>query len=224
MKILLVDDEDTILRVLGDFLGDCGHCTRAASNGAEALTKIEANSDTDLILSDIRMPTMDGIHLLKAARVRHPGIPVVLMTGHGDESIAIAALREGAHGYLKKPVKLDELLSTVEQLEERKILELQVLAEYKELLANDQEPSMVGASRAVAQILTCVNSAHKDLGSLADLCNALGNWGRDVAKNTEDTIDDATFLLDELPGLLSSIWGELNRIEYLVGRGSHDSR
>ena len=97
MNILLVDDEEPILQVIGDFLRDCGHDVLSAGDGAEALKLLESCGDRELVVSDIRMPKLDGLGFLRAARVRHPGMPVVLMTGHGDEQVAIAALQEGAH-------------------------------------------------------------------------------------------------------------------------------
>ncbi|MBN97649.1 MAG: hypothetical protein CME16_00160, partial [Gemmatimonadetes bacterium] len=134
MKILLVDDEKSILQVIGDFLSDCGYDVILAGDGSEALQRLEELEDIGLIISDIRMPKMDGLDLLKAVRVRFPGIPATLMTGHGDEQLAIDALQEGAQGYLKKPLKFDDLLEHIAQVEARDHLEEQVLNEYNNLL------------------------------------------------------------------------------------------
>ena len=111
MEILVVDDEQSILQVVGDFLADCDYGVATACDGSAALEVLEQRTDIDLIVSDIRMPKMDGLALLKAARVRYPGISVILMTGHGDEQVAIAALHEGAQDYLKKPIQFREFLN-----------------------------------------------------------------------------------------------------------------
>ena len=128
MQLLIVDDQEQILSVLGDFLEDCGHDVVKASDGAEAMKMLGETDRIEAILSDIRMPKMNGIDFLKGVRLRHPGIPVVLMTGHGDESIATTALQEGAFNYLKKPVRLEDLMSCVSRIEERSQLEERVLS------------------------------------------------------------------------------------------------
>jgi two-component system, NtrC family, sensor kinase len=140
MEILLVDDEKHILKIIGDFLIDCGYEVCTASDGTEALQVLEKKESVGLVLSDIRMPRQDGLELLRAARVRFPGIPIVLMTGHGDEEVAVAALHEGAQDYLKKPVKLVELLDRIEQIEGRNQLESQVLGQYQKRLPSGAEP------------------------------------------------------------------------------------
>lgn len=129
MVILLVDDEEDIHLTIGRFLADLGHEVVAAADGGEALKFLEKADEVDLVLSDIRMPGINGIELLQAVRVRYPGTQVVLMTGHGDESTATAALRHGASDYLKKPVSLETLLAYVERIEERKKLEAEFAAD-----------------------------------------------------------------------------------------------
>ena len=130
MYILIVDDEKSILKVVGDFLKDCEHKVVCAEDGAGALHILEEREEIDLIISDIRMPKLDGIRLLQAVRVRFPGIPVILMTGHGDESVAIAALEQGAQYYLKKPIKFAQLMDCIDQVETRHRLESQVADDY----------------------------------------------------------------------------------------------
>jgi PAS domain S-box-containing protein len=129
MNILLVDDESHILEVIGDFLRDCGHNSVNACDGFGALNALESQGSIDLVISDIRMPNMDGIEFLKTVRIRYPGTPVILMTGHGDEAVAVLALQQGAFDYLKKPIKLNELLQRVEQVAERNRLESEALSE-----------------------------------------------------------------------------------------------
>jgi PAS domain S-box-containing protein len=131
MVILLVDDEAQILQVLGEFLAECGYEICRAKDGKEALQVLEEEGEVGLVISDIRMPRLDGLRLLRAVRVRFPGIPVVLMTGHGDEEVAVSALQEGATNYLKKPIKLNDLLECVEQVEARGRLESELLGDYQ---------------------------------------------------------------------------------------------
>ena len=152
MQLLIVDDQQQILNVIGDFVADCGHEVITATNGAEALEKLEDASHVGAVLSDIRMPKMDGIDFLKGVRVRFPGIPVVLMTGHGDESIATAALQLGAFDYLKKPVSLTDLMSCINRIEERARLEESVIADYRQFTGS--EMNAVDADRPASSTET----------------------------------------------------------------------
>ena len=116
MHILLVDDDEKIRSAIGNFLADRGHRLATASDGVEALERLEADRP-DLVLCDIRMPGMNGLLLLQAARARFPHVPVILMTGDRDVDTAIAAFRSGAQDYLKKPIKLRELIACIERLQ-----------------------------------------------------------------------------------------------------------
>lgn len=139
MKILLVDDEKDIHRSIGDFIGDMGHEVVSAYNGQEALSCLEDANDIGLVFTDIRMPVLDGLKLLQAVRVRFPGLPVVLMTGHGDESVAMAALQHGAYEYLKKPVRLKEVLAFIQRASQRRSLEDQLVRESRLLVERHRQ-------------------------------------------------------------------------------------
>ena len=120
MRILLVDDDEHVLHTLAEALVDIGHELLCAPNASQALGSLD---DCELIITDVRMPGMDGLELLSTIRGRRPDLPVVLITGHGDEDTAIAALQRGAADYLRKRLRLRSLtaaISKVErQLEER---------------------------------------------------------------------------------------------------------
>jgi two-component system nitrogen regulation response regulator NtrX len=119
MNILLVDDDGDLRRSIGDFLANRGHRVQFATDGHEALTHLEQTAP-DLILSDIGMPGMDGIELLRGIRKRFDDLPVILMTGHGTLETAIDALRQRAYDYLKKPVHLEELLACIDRVEDNR--------------------------------------------------------------------------------------------------------
>jgi len=127
MRILLVDDEDITLETVGDFLEDCDHEVVRARNGAEALKRLEEHHDTGLVISDIRMPEMDGTQLLQVLRLRLPGVPVILITGHGDEDTAVEAFHYGVYDYMRKPIKLEELMACIERVEREAALESDLL-------------------------------------------------------------------------------------------------
>lgn len=115
MDILLVDDDDEVRRAIGQFLIGRGHHLQTASDGAEAL-RFLVDHPPDLVISDIQMPGMDGIAFLKAVRREFPDLPVILMTGYATVETAIAALRNRAYDYLKKPIQLEELLTCIQRL------------------------------------------------------------------------------------------------------------
>jgi two-component system response regulator AtoC len=107
-RILLVDDDPAILRSLADALSDFGVEVEQAASAEEALGNL-ARATPDLVVSDIRMPGMDGIELLQLVRERVPDVDVVLMTAYNDMPTVVRAMREGAFDFLVKPIDLLEL-------------------------------------------------------------------------------------------------------------------
>lgn len=123
MHILLVDDADESRTSLAGFLRDLGHQVTECANGTEALS-LFSPADHHLVLSDIRMPGLSGIDLLRAIRKEpaNSGVDVILLTGYGNMDTAVEALRAGAYDYLLKPVNLTELVNTIERAAERRML------------------------------------------------------------------------------------------------------
>lgn len=113
-RVLLADDEPTLLRAYGRLLREAGYLVEAASDGTTA-ARLLAQSDFDVIVTDISMPGMDGVELLRRVRERDLDVPVVLMTGSPDVDTAVRAIEYGALRYLVKPVSTDELVTTVDR-------------------------------------------------------------------------------------------------------------
>src|ERR1700733_12110654 len=111
-RVLLVDDEAALRDVLTRWLTRAGHVVDAASDGIEAASLLERNA-YDVIVSDVTMPGLDGVALLRLARARDADVPVVLVTGAPHLEGAIEAMRLGAVDYLVKPVHLDKLSRVV---------------------------------------------------------------------------------------------------------------
>jgi two-component system NtrC family response regulator len=107
--VLIVDDEKNYPLILSAVLADEGFETLTANSGQEAL-QILASSDVDLILTDMKMPTMDGIELLEKIKERDPDIPVIMMTAHGTVEKAVEAMQKGAYTYILKPFDNDRLV------------------------------------------------------------------------------------------------------------------
>ena len=114
-RILVVDDKQSFRFMIKGYLDDAGYQTNCVAGGAEALAELE-HTRFDLVLSDMVMPDMDGVMLLRQVRSRHPQIPFMLVTAHGSVDNAVAAMKEGADDYLLKPLNREELLVVVERL------------------------------------------------------------------------------------------------------------
>jgi len=112
IRIVVADDEEIVLSLLRDTLEDEGHAVDVAANGPEALKLIEA-SPPDLIITDIRMPHMDGIELASRARQLCPDLVVIFMTGYADLNSAKDAIKQGAFEYILKPFELTEIRQVV---------------------------------------------------------------------------------------------------------------
>jgi PAS domain S-box-containing protein len=115
-RVLLVDDDPALLEALPETvrLRLAGVAVDTCDSGVEALRRIDA-TDYDVIVSDIKMPGMDGLALLAEIRTRRPGTPTVLITGHGERELAVAALRGGAHDLVQKPIDRDYFVASLER-------------------------------------------------------------------------------------------------------------
>lgn len=111
-NILIVDDDQDILKLISIRLGAAGYNTTTANNGAEAMAIISLQRP-DLVLSDLRMPAMDGMALLEAVHSAHPTLPVIILTAHGSIPDAVRATQRGVFGFLTKPFDSQELLHQV---------------------------------------------------------------------------------------------------------------
>ncbi len=107
--ILIVDDEKNYPLILSEILEDEGFETFTANSGREAL-EILANTDIDLVLTDMKMPTMDGIELLEKIKTKEQDLPVIMMTAHGTVDKAVEAMQKGAYSYILKPFDNDRLI------------------------------------------------------------------------------------------------------------------
>lgn len=116
LRLLLVDDDPSVRRALGGTLSEAGYEVSAFEDAEEALARL-AEFCPDVILSDIRMPGLDGIELLKIVRQRAPSVDVILMTAFDDMPTVVKAMREGAFDFLVKPLDLEELLAVMDRAE-----------------------------------------------------------------------------------------------------------
>jgi DNA-binding NtrC family response regulator len=113
-RILLVDDDANLRRVLAHHLETAGYEVAVKASGREALAAVE-DTEVDLLLTDVRMPGMDGKALLRETRRTAPDLPVLVMTAYGTIQDAVEAMKEGAFDYLTKPIERDALLRAVQK-------------------------------------------------------------------------------------------------------------
>lgn len=146
--ILIIDDEKAIRRTLTDILSFEGFTIDEAADGAEGIKKIKENN-YDCILCDIKMPKMDGMEVLTAAREEKPDIPFIMISGHGNIETAVEAVKKGAYDFISKPPDLNRLLITIRNAMDKKSL----VAETKQLRKRiSRGAEMIGDSEGMQKI------------------------------------------------------------------------
>jgi two-component system response regulator AtoC len=120
-RVLFVDDEPSVLFALKELARERGWEPLPARSGSEALGLVER---ADAVVTDFAMPEMDGMELLRAIRERDESLPVILLTAHGSERLAVRAIRAGAYEYVTKPFDVDELAMALERALEARRLRL----------------------------------------------------------------------------------------------------
>jgi CheY-like chemotaxis protein len=110
LDILIVDDDKRMTRTLADILSLAGHHVTEAHSGPGALEKIQSQA-FDCVLTDVRMPEMDGVELHRRLRAVQPGLPVILMTAYAADTLTNQGLEEGVVGVMDKPLDINHLLS-----------------------------------------------------------------------------------------------------------------
>ena len=160
-KTLLVDDEPGILKVLSISLADRGYRVFTAENGEEALQIFEEKRPA-IVLTDIKMPGMDGIDLLRKIKEQSPDTEVNMITGHGDMELAVQSLKHAASDFITKPIDDDALDIALKRAGE-KIIIREKLEEYTgnlEKLVEDKTKRLVQAERLAAVGQTVAGIAH----------------------------------------------------------------
>ena len=153
--ILVVDDEKNIREGLAEALGIEGYRVITAADGGEGLNAVEGGG-VDLVITDLKMPKISGGELLRKITGRYPGLPVIVLTGHGTIEDAVQAMRAGAFEFLTKPVNLDHL-----SLLARRALETRELARKNreleaEIEAQRRGSSILGSSGGMRKVLDLV--------------------------------------------------------------------
>jgi len=163
--ILIVDDEKNYLLVLEALLVDAGYEVITCDNAREAL-EVTTSHDLDLVITDMRMPGVDGMEFLAQLRGLQPEIPVIMMTAYATVEKAVEAMRRGAFDYVTKPFKNEELILTI-----RKALEMHRLKQENRLLSQELQErfkfgNIVGKSKLMRQVYEIIEKVAQTRASV----------------------------------------------------------
>lgn len=154
-KILVIDDEQPIRKILSEILSFEKHTVDQAANGSEGITM--ANKNTyEVILCDIKMPKMDGLEVLDALQKLDYSPAIVMISGHGTIETAVEALKKGAFDFLPKPPDLNRLLVTVRNALERGDL-IQETKVLKKKLSKKVNNDIIGESKAIKEVFDMID-------------------------------------------------------------------
>jgi CheY-like chemotaxis protein len=115
-RILVAEDSTTQAVQIRGLLEEAGFAVEVVGDGREALRRLESGQSFDLVLTDMMMPAMDGLELVRAIRVHYAGLPVILITAQGTDALAVEALEEGASGYVPKSQVSRKLVDEIHQV------------------------------------------------------------------------------------------------------------
>ncbi len=160
-NILVVEDDTAMRQSCAKLFRLEGYGVVEASSGADALDHIKGQGDIDIVLTDIKMPKMDGMTLLKEIKSLDSGIVVVLMTGYGSIKNAIEAMKHGAADYITKPFDSNELLMTINKIVKMSNLEEEVSMLKTELRDKYRFENIVGASSNMMLVYEKIEAARK---------------------------------------------------------------
>jgi len=179
--VLVVDDEAHIRESLEKILVKEGLEVAQAATGQEALEVLRERS-ISVAVCDLRMPLMDGVQFLKAARAMRPETEIILMTGYGTVQTAVEAMRLGAYDFIEKPFKRLELIKSVQKAIERQNLLFENRRLREELEGDGAGPrNVIGASRAMRQVIELVNQVAESTATI--LIEGESGTGKEVIAN-----------------------------------------
>jgi two-component system response regulator AtoC len=150
--VLIVDDDASMRHLLSVILADRGCEARAVASAEDALREVGAR-EYDLVLTDVRMPGMDGLALLKEIQRLRPELTVIVMSAYGAQEAAIEAMKAGAYDYLSKPFRRDEVVLVIRKAEERERLARENRRLRSELASEYGPSNLVGPSAAMQEVL-----------------------------------------------------------------------
>ena len=179
-RLLIIDDEKNIREGLAAALQMDGYETVTAADGNEGLQRF-AKGDIDLVISDLRMPGINGDELQQKINEEYPGLPVIILTGHGTVENAVKSMRNGAYNFLTKPVNLDHLSMLVRRALDNRELTLKHKNLVDELAKQNHFKTMTGSSSAMQQVFDTINRAASSKASI--LITGESGVGKELVAN-----------------------------------------
>ncbi len=175
--ILITDDERDIRELISDILKDEGFSTRLAGTSDECMAQIEKETPALMILDIwLKDSRMDGIDILKHVKRDHPEVPVVIISGHGNIEIAVAAIKQGAYDFIEKPFNIDQLMVVIRRAMETSRLRRENIA----LKRTDAAPTdMLGESAAFRTLISQLDKVTKSNGRV--MLTGEGGAGKETA-------------------------------------------
>lgn len=164
-KILVVDDNPDVLKLIANILESNDYEVKTVSNGASAIKELESN-DYDLVLTDLMMPDVDGMQVLENAILKTPKTMCIILTGHGTIKSSVEAIKKGAFDYITKPVLPSELLIFVEKALKYKNLEEENIRLKKELRGRYHYKNIVGTSKVIKKIYDLIEKVSDTDGTV----------------------------------------------------------
>ncbi len=149
--ILIADDEEPIRHVLTVLLSDRGYEVRAVKDGEEALRELSLR-EYDALVTDVRMPKLDGLALVRAAQGVSPETTIIVMSAYGSHELAIEAMKAGAYDYLGKPFRPDDVLLVLRKAEERERLRAENRLLKRQIALTQKPSALVSESPAMKEI------------------------------------------------------------------------
>lgn len=181
MKVLIVDDEAPIREFLRKGITKLtGFAVEVAQDGAEAIRKIEGDL-YDLVLTDMKMPVVDGIDLLKAIKEREPETRVIVMTGYGTIKTAVEAMKNGADDFITKPIDLNELFLRLSKVEKEMKLVKENSLLRQEARRRSAFDSMIGKSKRMQEVFSLIEKVAPSVSTVL-ICGGSGTGKELVAQ------------------------------------------
>jgi DNA-binding NtrC family response regulator len=164
-KFLVVDDNPEVLKLVANILETNEYEVETASRGESAIKKLDSN-DYDMVLTDLRMPDIDGMQVLEHVKSRASKTMCIILTGHGTIKSSVKAIKKGAFDYITKPVSSSELLIVVEKALKFKNLEEENIRLKKELKGKYHYKNIVGTSQAIKKIYDLIEKVSDTDGTV----------------------------------------------------------
>jgi two-component system response regulator PilR (NtrC family) len=179
-KILVVDDEQSLREVLSIMLKRTGYAVTSVADGEEAIELL--NRDIfDLVITDLRMPKIDGLEVLRAAKSASPETVVLIITAFASADSAVEAMKQGAYDYLTKPFQVDEVQLIIRNALEKRRLTTENILLKREMASQSSFAQLVGQSDAMQKVFDIVRKV-ADSKSNVLICGESGTGKELVAR------------------------------------------